>query len=285
MYQRWSACAVAIQFLQSNPLITRLQIRNIVLKEDRPSVAFPECHALGLVHSCLENPRLHIERRLNLWRTVLASSSEYSLNLLVHGDPTDWELNDHLEPQEICDTFRLWMSEALALSKAGMPTKSFSLVFDGDPIPERSSGIFECLKEGAARQIARYQCLDTTSLMEKHWKHSFARLETFPEVIKDIIENRSFIRCNFPLGDSLDAKVRSVLENSRNFSSDDWLRKFWRHFPQKEFRTSPPLPDWIDLLIEEVLPEEYLHKGFDSHPWSDLHYETEERYDFDYGPR
>ena len=277
VYQRWSACAVAIQFLQSNSPSTRLQIRNIVLEEDRPSVAFPECHALGLIPFCLENPRLYIERRLNLWRTVLASARQQSLFDMVHGGRStnpNRVADDYLIPQEICEGFHLWISEALALPKAGMPIKSFSLVFDGDPIPERSSEIFECLKEGAARQIARDQLSEqyrTLSLKEKQRKHPWFMLETFPEVIQDIIENRSFIRCNFPLGCSLDVKVKSVLEKSRNLSSRDWWRWFWDHFPQKEFRTAAPLPNWVDLSTEEVLPEEYLQKGFDSPPWSYLY--------------
>ena len=40
---RWSAAAVSIRFLQSMSPSARLQLRNIVLLEDRPAVAYPEC--------------------------------------------------------------------------------------------------------------------------------------------------------------------------------------------------------------------------------------------------
>ena len=40
---RWSAAAVSIRFLQSMSPSARLQFRSIVLLEDRPAVAYPEC--------------------------------------------------------------------------------------------------------------------------------------------------------------------------------------------------------------------------------------------------
>ena len=81
---RWSAAVMCVHFLKSIPPSTRLHLRNIVLLEDRPSVASPHCkqdycniwtisepftlgHAHGLIPYCAENSRLRIERHVNLW--------------------------------------------------------------------------------------------------------------------------------------------------------------------------------------------------------------------------
>jgi hypothetical protein len=73
---RFSAAAVAIRFLRQN-LKLRTHIRRIVLSEDREAVGFPESHGKWLVPFCLENTRLRIERRVNLWRTFSSRSRDH----------------------------------------------------------------------------------------------------------------------------------------------------------------------------------------------------------------
>jgi len=65
---RFSAAAAAIDFLSSIPATTRQDLRNIALHENRLAVGNPECHGRGLVQFCEENPKLHIQRRVSLWR-------------------------------------------------------------------------------------------------------------------------------------------------------------------------------------------------------------------------
>ncbi|MCJ1330406.1 hypothetical protein MMC10_007089 [Thelotrema lepadinum] len=79
---RWSAATVAISFLKSISPTTRVQIRSILLDEDHESVAYPETHGLGLISFCLENSRLHVERRLSLWRNVFPSKSIRLYNMV-----------------------------------------------------------------------------------------------------------------------------------------------------------------------------------------------------------
>jgi hypothetical protein len=67
---RVSAAALAIHFLDSLSSDARLQVRNITLLEDRLAIAFPECHARGLIPLAKENPQLRIERCVNLWRNA-----------------------------------------------------------------------------------------------------------------------------------------------------------------------------------------------------------------------
>ena len=95
---RFWAASAAMCFLRSIPLQTRLQIRSIVLSEDYYSTAFPESYALGLLKFCLENPFLHIERRVDVWRTVLGTSKNYQPSTRIYNTifSTRELVNEHL---------------------------------------------------------------------------------------------------------------------------------------------------------------------------------------------
>jgi hypothetical protein len=91
---RFSAAAVAIQFLQSIPPSTRFCVRKIILKEDRKSSAYSECHGRGLISFCIENPLLRVERRVNIWRTVFVPrlrSARFERAWIYRDDPEDFE--------------------------------------------------------------------------------------------------------------------------------------------------------------------------------------------------
>ena len=256
---RFSAAAAAIHFLSSIPSALRLQIRNLLLLEDHESVAHPECHALGLIPFCMENSRLHVERRVSLWRNVLPAGCGFDLWELMNDDPTDRfaPVRDALWSRTIGKIFSVWITEALALPAAGMPSNAFSLVFDGHPNLEQSSNVFEMVKLEAAFQ-------DAADHQEKQWPETlldedikcsiFARFETFPQTIKDIIEGTSNISCNFSTGDLWD--VNEVLAERYPRSHDEWFDR-WIEATQRvrTFQTAPPLPPWRELRLENVLPE------------------------------
>lgn len=63
---QFSAATMAIHFLDTLSSHTQLQIRKIVLHEDNRSIAWPECHAQGLIPFCQHNPKLRIVRRVDL---------------------------------------------------------------------------------------------------------------------------------------------------------------------------------------------------------------------------
>ena len=165
---RFSAAASAILFLQNLSHSTRCQIRYISLCEDRVSVASPECHVLGLIPFCLENPRLHIERRVNLWRNAFPAGSTLPICSIVRcasEGPRPWNQDfDRLRASDVSKSLGVWIMEALALPSAGMPANSFSLVFDGDPISGLSSQVFEIVKRDAAWQLALDQWYTQKSL-------------------------------------------------------------------------------------------------------------------------
>ncbi|CAM1500833.1 Fc.00g099950.m01.CDS01 [Cosmosporella sp. VM-42] len=66
----FSTAAAPIQFLDSIPARTRIQIRNVLIHEDRLAAASPQCHAQGLLPFCQENTLLCIERRVGSWRNI-----------------------------------------------------------------------------------------------------------------------------------------------------------------------------------------------------------------------
>ncbi|KAF1992659.1 hypothetical protein P154DRAFT_528316 [Amniculicola lignicola CBS 123094] len=131
-----SAAAVATAYLGSMPAKRRTQIRDIILHEDKLAVARPECHALGLIEFCVENPRLRVERYVNLWRSAFPLVSDFRS---VRRE----RKRDGLRPKDVTEAVSLWISEAHALVPSGMPPKAFSLILDGDQIPERTAQIFE----------------------------------------------------------------------------------------------------------------------------------------------
>lgn len=63
---RYSAAAAAVSFLKSTSTQARIRLRRVLIDKDHEAVASPECHALGLIPYCLENPHLRIERRLSI---------------------------------------------------------------------------------------------------------------------------------------------------------------------------------------------------------------------------
>lgn len=149
---RFSAASVAISFLSSLPSKVRLHLRRLRLLENDVCVAFPESHAQGLISFCLENPRLRVERRVNLWKAIFQQPNRHgplhhSVNEL-DGDPEGQYLDAKTDAETgfstdmITDNLALWIMEAAALVPAGMPENSFTLVLDGAPGNDVLLGVF-----------------------------------------------------------------------------------------------------------------------------------------------
>lgn len=152
---RFSAASVAIHFLKTAQETTRSAIKDIVLHEDRPSVADPESHMLELIPFCLQNSKLHIQRRVNIWRNVcgiqLGGMEAYEFVSLLEGLFVDQELASlYDEYYKWMDTMAAWLNEASYLPAKGMAAGSFSLIFEGDfggdSAQAQSSEMFEMVK-------------------------------------------------------------------------------------------------------------------------------------------
>ena len=263
MIHGFSATAVAIRFFQSISKTTFLQLRNVVLLEDRESVAYPECHAMGLIEFCQTNPLLHIERQVNIWNNLLLAGSEYFFGDVPLFDIIqsnfENESEKELQSVHIGKAFSIWIEEAMALYDNGMPSNSYTLIFDGDLVPDLSSSVFEVVKEEAAWQDALDEWYKQNSIVPKFEErrgHSCYHSERFPQAVRDIVEGTSFIRCNFPIGDtSWDAK--QVLEMNQGLVNEyEWEDRWHEQRRALTFQTTPPLPTWIELRLSRVLPEE-----------------------------
>ncbi|KAI1198216.1 hypothetical protein F5X97DRAFT_299722 [Nemania serpens] len=252
----FSAAAVAIKFLHETAVSTRRHLRKIVIHEDHVSVAHPECHAKGLIPFCLENPSLRIERRLDLWHTVLCPFKHL-----------DWVLmaQDFLctkgSPNGFSENASLWLVESGDLFRAGMPEKAFSLVFDGNSAPEKASKVFQRLQRDAAWQEAFDEAcvrnlIPTPPLGEKRCTNFYIR-EHFPKIMRDMTnKSSSSIQCNFDLGSSWD--IEPIIDHNRNYSLEDWSSNWFddQWEPRREdIELYWPLQSFRDEYIEEYIQE------------------------------
>ncbi|KAJ0157998.1 hypothetical protein CTA2_12564 [Colletotrichum tanaceti] len=263
---RYSAVAVAIRFLESLTPAHRAQIRHIKLMEDRESVSNPECHALGLIPFCRENPHLRVERHVSLWRNVFLhhTVSKTFFDRL--------RFRTSLEANQISGAVAMWTMEALTLGPAGMPSGSFTLVFDGDGDPQCSEIFQTIVLRDAAWQEAMDECYSRGILPPQPWakrrqnprsrgsgpggqayetaaNHSYL-YEGFPQAIRDIVKGTSIVRCSFDSGEYED--VEQLIETRKTWTLAEWKGK-WYERVTESFEPSPPLPSWKDILREFLL--------------------------------
>ncbi|KAH7363384.1 hypothetical protein B0T11DRAFT_93367 [Plectosphaerella cucumerina] len=210
-------------------------MRRIVLNEDLPSLRglHPECHAQGLIPYCKENPRLRVERRVSIW------------NVVVNGSVYTSNPPSHIFGRVVA----LWIVEAHDLAALGMPAGSFSLLLDGDPIPEHSTHLFQTvLHRDVAWQlvIAAWQKLKPQALPIE-WNMSF---DDLPEIMRDIALGKSNIRCNFDPGWPVD--FRPIFDEHRGSTRLEFKKAHNFREPRR-FDTVPPLPDFRTLHYEVIL--------------------------------
>ncbi|GJC99917.1 C6 transcription factor [Colletotrichum higginsianum] len=244
---RYSAAAAAIRFLDSISQASRSYLRDIRLLEDRPSVANPECHGLGLIRFCQENPLLRVERRVSLWNTVFAGDLYRQ---------TAWQARQPLTrilADQISERIGVWVVEALALAAAGMPQDSFALVFDGDLKGDwKCEQIFqqvvlrdaawqqamdECFERGilppqswAARRLDPRRALDWSVIpgypdrdRPVNWCYL---LDGFPQAMRDIVNGNSVVCCRFNPGKYWD--IEMLIREQRPWSLEEWKFRWSR---------------------------------------------------------
>lgn len=171
---RFSAASVAIKFLASLTSGLRLCLRHIRLLENNTSVAFPESHAHGLINFCVENPKLRVERRVSVWKTIIQQQSHDTRSVVddLEGIPeaqiTDSCNDAGFSTVRATNNIALWVMEAASLIPAGMPRDSFSLVLDGAPGDDVFSDIFiKYIQRDAAWQMAWQTALEQKNEQSK----------------------------------------------------------------------------------------------------------------------
>jgi hypothetical protein len=240
------------------PRVTRDNIRKIILIEDRESIAFPQSHGRGFIDVCRKHRQLKVERFVSLWRNAIPVSYK-DISAYLHGDQNF--LDHGLLDRHRCDAGFIsqgvgtWIMEARALPSLGMPQDSFTLVLDGDPLPDQTSRIFKIIQRDAAWQSALDICYDTGLLPRPSWPDkriytaSFIH-EEFPEAIGAISTHSSLVRTNFPVGAPYD--VEQLLQEHEGWTPEDWEEGWQLHEPH-QFQTEAPLPPWHLLRWQHVI--------------------------------
>jgi hypothetical protein len=199
------------------------------------SIANSPSHAQGLIQFCRQNPRLQIERIVNLWKAGISPDSRP---------------DKPLRTSIISKAFGRWIFETLELRQGGMPAGSFKLVLDGNPILEKASYIFEAVKGDVARQAALDLCYERNILSRLSWFQRRRRCgyqwEGLPQAITNLQNGdyASFIECNFDLGAVYDPEI--LIKERRGWTAEEWADE-WADRQDDKFDTELPLPPWLEL--------------------------------------
>ncbi|CAH0002269.1 unnamed protein product [Clonostachys byssicola] len=262
---RFSATATAIYFLRRIMPETRCLVQNIMIDEDYRSVAFPECHALGLIPFCQENPSLRIIRGASLWGNIFLSRMDEPhwqrhIRLTFHCLDPDPPAADELPLGDIVQVVAAWMSEAGILTSMGMPVGQFTFFMDGDPFPEEASEIFRTeLQEAALLQETVCKaprpgrwCAYVQRIMD-HFL-----FDDFPRLLADLSNNREsgIIQCNFDPGTSV-GSPDEILSTHPEWSWQEWEYELWDHF---EGRDDTLLPGFDQMVLHNNMTETYCQK-------------------------
>ncbi|KAH6883205.1 hypothetical protein BKA58DRAFT_374692 [Alternaria rosae] len=177
----FSAAAAAIQFLERLTSQKRAQVRKIVIQKDYTSIGLSQTHARGLVPYLLENPRLRIERRVDIWGTVLNPNSERS------GDV-----------RRCLEEVAAWIHEARMPWIMDLPTGSFSLVLHAPT--KRASQLLCNAMIGAA--LWQEGAEELTRRRGEQWGVSV--VDDFVDVIKAVVRGDVPVRFEADMGELWD---------------------------------------------------------------------------------
>ncbi|KAH9240111.1 hypothetical protein K456DRAFT_48164 [Colletotrichum gloeosporioides 23] len=254
---RFSAAAMAILFIKSCNERLQMQLRKIVLDENRTAVACPERHALGLIQFCRQNPLLKIERRVQLWSNALQDEGYFhSMTKYVLRD--EWRI----QSAQITQSIWKWVQEALALAPAGMPDNSFSLILDGQPLPNLATQMFQAVvQRDIAWQRAWEESLDrgVASLPSVQdfglWYHLYPghRFKHLSRAMEDMAQQKSVVQCNFDVGKAWD--VENIIQEHKDWTAQQWAERWPVDYDPASWETESPLSSWRSLLEEDLLPE------------------------------
>jgi hypothetical protein len=257
----YSAACAAIRFFQSVPSRTRINIRNVVLRESHESVASPETHGRGLIPFHLENPQLRIIRYVDLWQNALPVAPRSKILYLegckhdMHGPPQSELEDDTFHTYGITRSLGAWIMDCHHLRSVGMPKESYTLVLDGDPAPEQATAVFDIVQRDVAWQVALDLRHIQRIMPEFSWNGRRCQrgffYEGLPDAIKGLSTSSSPVRCNFDSGAAHSAEA--LLDAGRNWDERTWAAH-WNSQEPAHFQTEAPLPRWVDLRWQRVLP-------------------------------
>ncbi|KAF6824868.1 hypothetical protein CPLU01_10634 [Colletotrichum plurivorum] len=260
----FSAAAVAIRFLKSLSANDRQHLRTIILEEDHIGVAFSECHGLGLIPFCHENPRLRVDRRANLWRNVLQTTTAHHTWYDFRSGYT-LGIARSLDAHTISYVVGIWMMEALELGRAGMPAGSFTLTFTGGPGHQTCSDMFRAVVwRDATYQSAVETCIERRIIPFASWADKqrsppddnvtraywWSSFDGFPQAVRDMFAGRSIVRCDFPISCDGERDAEDYIRENGWDTILYWAYYRWVDRPRSYSRVKPD-PSWEEMLAED----------------------------------
>ncbi|KAF2634367.1 hypothetical protein P280DRAFT_413944 [Massarina eburnea CBS 473.64] len=232
---RYSAATAAIAFLWSISADMRVHIRKVLLDEDASSIAFPECHAEGLLPFFRENPRLFVERKVHVWHTMFNHST---VRVTLHGAalhqyPFDEEDDD--AATRLVKPLSIWLAEARELMARHIPAGSFRLTLEGGLCPDEDHWAFEAVMHDAAWQIAFETALAQGGLTIPRWADTiknrcFVRVG-FPELYQELATGSHLLKCNFEIPVVEEGVVEAILAENEGRLPAEWQQNWFRHRP------------------------------------------------------
>ncbi|KAJ4127016.1 hypothetical protein NW768_008637 [Fusarium equiseti] len=271
----FSASSVAIRFLNLVTKRQRLCMRHLVINENRLSGSFPECHPIGLIPFCKENPRLYIDHRINIWRNFIMRTHHLEARQVAfqveHVFPDEMLGEDGImAPYQVCvlsvlHGFVEWMAHTMEILDEGMPKASYTLTLDGDPDLNHSTEMFTSLMKHTIAGLTANSDMVTRGILTApdHPDYPFMTRQSMTE-IPPVAKRSSVLQCNFTLDQPWDYKKIIRKENIGPGS----------HQPYAFF---PPCT-WFDVRTPSVHVLDISLEYFDKEKWMDCTDETMSKY-------
>ncbi|KAF2119019.1 hypothetical protein BDV96DRAFT_596811 [Lophiotrema nucula] len=237
----YSGTAVAIEFLQNRVSAEEVHaFRKIIIKEQRKSVASPERHGRGLIPYCVENPKLSVERHVDIFSSLLPIGWGNIVRPLDHNSIS-------LRGEDALLALNAWLEEANALPGLDMPMTTYKLVFNGKQretmrvwrIVLLAVDLYEAMTECCRRGYIQLPDRSEDSCPARHFALPCHLPPTFAHAIHDILRGSSIVYFD---GDPGHLSDRESMIASRH----DWSVPQWRF-------------EWEEKVIEQPLP---LPKGW-----------------------
>ena len=258
----FSAASLAIRFLNQISKRQRLNIQNLVIDEDRMSGPRAESHPIGLIPFCIENPTLHIDHRINMWRNFtfrlgwsLGERSLESIALELEAVLSEEQIvvSEFMQAHQVrqrClqEGFVDWMKHVMDLAGHGMPLDSYTLTLDGDPDLNHSTEMFTSLMKHEIAELTMNSDIvaQGTFASPEHPDYPFMTRQSMTGVCP-VSKRSSLLQCNFTLDRPWDYK-KIVEENEVELRSID---RYFSHFADPGyFDVSTQFIPFLDIKLE-----------------------------------
>ncbi|KAF5237700.1 hypothetical protein FANTH_10727 [Fusarium anthophilum] len=272
----FSAAAQAIRFLKQLSQQQRLLISKLIVKEDRYAAAFPESHMIGMIPFCQENPKLHVEHYINLWRNMLVKGDGIRIQGLMLrveslpgylGSPI---LLHQIEAISIGETFTGFIMHLLEASREGLPPDSYSLIVSGCPDLNFAAEAFSIsMKPYISWLTAHTDCIARGLIAPtNHHNYPFPT-RTSAQGIAPVSERSAIIQCDFTLDQPWDWERIYNDSGASRISNLKDLTILHMSFETDILDFSTHLLDWekvqresweMEELSEGVFAEPYTHR-------------------------